>query len=80
MRTVLSTTARRRAVTLALSAGLTVAFVVPASAATSSGKPTKHHRAGHASSAATATGIGDVRLGAAVKYVRGADGTVRRVR
>jgi hypothetical protein len=84
MRTVLSTTARRRAVTLALTAGVVIAFAGPASAATSSGKPAKHHRAGHASTGSkTGTGIGSdsgVRLGPAVKYVRSADGTIRRVR
>lgn len=83
MRTVLSMTARRRALLLALAVGLAGAVAVPASAASHEKQP-RHNRSGHASVGGPVTkgggGPAGVRLGPAVKYVRDADGTVRRVR
>jgi hypothetical protein len=75
---VLSSTARRSAVALALAVGVAGAIALPASAA-SQAQPTKHHRAGHASTGKKASG-GNAVLGPAVKYVRTRNGTVRQVR
>lgn len=78
MGTVLSWTARRSAVTLALAVGVAGAVALSASAASAT-QPTKHHRSGHASTG-TKVGSGNVVLGPAVKYVRMKDGTIRQVR
>jgi hypothetical protein len=75
---VLSSTARRSALALALAVGVAGAIALPASAATHA-QPTKHHRTGHASTG-TKVGGGSAVLGPAVKYVRTKSGAVRRVR
>jgi hypothetical protein len=78
MGTVLSSTARRSALALALAVGVAGAIALPASAASQT-KPAKHHRAGHASTG-TKVGGGATVLGPAVKYVRTKNGKVRQVR
>lgn len=66
----------RAGVGLALLGGLVVVAAVPASAATS--MPATHaHTRSHAAQPAQR---GTVHLGPAVAYVRGADGSVHRVR
>jgi hypothetical protein len=81
MRTVLCTTAGRRTLLLTLAVGVAGAVTLPAAVATSS-SAAQHPRPEPAPVTA-ADEVGDpgvAVLGPAVKYVRGADGTVRRVR
>lgn len=81
MRTVLCTTAGRRALLLALAAGSAAALALPAAAADSMSPP-RHTRPEPAPVTAVGAdgGTGGAVLGPAVKYVRDADGTVRQVR
>ena len=84
MRTVLSKTVWRRTLTATLTVAVAGALAMPI--ATAAPSSTSHKRSGHAATAKvsraevvdSSTGVAVV--GAAVKYVREADGTVRRVR
>ena len=84
MRTALRTTAWRRTLTVTLAVALSGALAVPAATAAQSSAP--HKRSGHVATAtvsgakAVGTSTGVAVVGPAVKYVRKADGTVRRVR
>lgn len=84
MRTVLSTTAWRRTLMVTLAVTMSGAVALPAATAAQSASPQK--RSGHTATAkarpakAVGTSTGVAVVGTAVKYVRDADGTVRRVR
>lgn len=84
MRTVLSRTAWRRTFMVTLAVTVSSALAVPAAMAAQSAPPQKRsgHSAavnsGRAKAVDTSTGVAVV--GSAVKYVRDADGAVRRVR
>ncbi|HEX6922149.1 MAG TPA: hypothetical protein VF314_18165 [Actinomycetes bacterium] len=81
MRTVLCTTAGRRALLLVLAAGTAGVLALPATAADGSSS-SRHTPPGPApaSAAGEDDGNGAAVLGPAVTYVRDADGAVRRVR
>ena len=76
MHTVLRTTAGRVSLALALAAGAAGALSAPAwaTAHTASRHPASAHHA------QARTGSGNVEIGTAVTYVRGPDGTIRRIR
>lgn len=85
MRTVLNgTTAGRRAVQLALVVGSVGALALPASAAQALSAPGSRHASSTRPAVISGVEVGDrggkTALGPAVKYVRRADGTIRRVR